>query len=90
MNFHRHDEDGPPCKHMEGLLNKTADGSAKRLEKWYALAHAARCGRCGRFLRRLEQMLGTLKSVKREEPNPEVLNRLAGGAWRDGALKSEE
>jgi len=82
MKLHRHDEDGPPCSHMEGLLNKTADGSAKGLARWYALAHAARCGRCGRFLRRLEQMLGTLSSAKKEEPKPDVLSRLASGAWR--------
>jgi len=83
MKLHRHDEDGPPCTHMEGLLNKTADGSAKGIGRWYALAHAARCGRCGRFLARLEETLGRLRQIKQEEPKPDVLTRLAAGAWRN-------
>jgi len=68
---------------MEGYLNQAADGRANRLVKWYALAHAARCGRCGRFLKRLEQMLGSLRTAKKAEPNDEVMSRLAAGAWRN-------
>lgn len=70
------DQPGPPCKHMEDALNRTADGSAGWFSRWYALAHAARCGRCGRYLRALEEMLNRLKRGK-EPPPEEALERLA-------------
>lgn len=71
-----YNEPGPPCRHMEGALNRTADGTAGRFSRWYALAHAARCGRCNRFLKALEEMLSRLRLGK-EEPSDEVLARLA-------------
>lgn len=83
MKLHRHDEDGPPCRHMEGLLQQAADGSSKGFRRWYALSHAAKCSRCGKFLARLEETLGRLRGIKKEEPKPEVISRLAAGAWRN-------
>jgi len=77
-----HESDGPPCSHMESLLNQTADGSAKGLGRWYAIAHASRCGRCNQFLHRLEETLRRVRSVRDAEPTPEALKRLANGAWR--------
>ncbi len=68
-------EPGPPCRHMEGMLNRAADNSAGRFSRWYAFAHAARCGRCGRYLRALEEMLLRLKGGKNLPPD-DVMSRL--------------
>jgi hypothetical protein len=81
MRTHHHDEGDKPCQHMEGLLNRTADGTAKGWQKWYAIAHAARCKRCGRFLDRLRVILGGLRSAK-PDPEPDVMARLKQGRWR--------
>lgn len=58
-----------PCSHMEGLLNHAAKGTGNRFIKWYALAHAARCGPCRRFLERLKIILDQLKASKAENPS---------------------
>lgn len=43
------------CGHMQNLLEKTADGRANPLQKWYAKAHSSQCGCCQRELNRLEK-----------------------------------
>lgn len=58
--------DDQPCKHMESLLNKTAEGKTKGLARWYTLAHAAKCHGCGKFLAALRAMLPGLKSMKQD------------------------
>ena len=68
--------DAPPCKHMVGMLNGTADGSLRGLRRFYALAHAAHCEPCRRFLAALRGMIGSLKASKNEDPPPDVLVRL--------------
>ncbi|MBX3120433.1 MAG: hypothetical protein KF784_15340 [Fimbriimonadaceae bacterium] len=65
-----------PCRHMEGLLNRTADGTSRGFAKWYALAHAARCPGCRKFLEHLEEMIAQLKKNKGPEASPEALDRL--------------
>jgi hypothetical protein len=60
---------------MEGALQKVADGSAKGLERAYAVAHAARCVGCGTFLERLKVTIGALRAA-REAPAPETIERL--------------
>ncbi len=87
---HNHSDEGPPCRHMEGLLHQAADGSAKGVSRWYAFSHAARCGRCGRFLDRLTETIKQLRKAREEEPTPEALSRLAQGKWRSAADKNEE
>jgi hypothetical protein len=78
----KHDEVGPPCRHMESLLQEAADGSAKGWRRWYAVAHAARCTRCGTFLGRMQAMVKVLSETK-DEPIPEdAKERLLAGAWR--------
>ncbi|MDR3692649.1 MAG: hypothetical protein P4L46_24930 [Fimbriimonas sp.] len=52
-----------PCKHMEGMLNRTAEGSAPPLMKWYALWHAKGCSRCGTFLARMTALIAQLKGL---------------------------
>ena len=67
MIFHKDTGDSlEPCKHMESMLNRTAEGSAPRLMRWYAESHAARCGRCGRFLRNVRALIGRLKGINEE------------------------
>ena len=56
-----------PCKHMETMLNRTAEGSAPPLMKWYAKSHAKGCDRCGTFLTRVTNLLTQLKDIKSEE-----------------------
>ncbi len=73
---HKHDEEGPPCRHMESLLQKTAEGSARGVSRWYALAHAARCPRCGRFLRSLRDMISRLRGQKEMPEEKEAVERL--------------
>ena len=87
-----HDNQDPhegPCSHMEGLLNRTADGSAGPLAKWYALAHSARCNRCARFLAFLRRMLEGLRRTRDDEPAPEVVERLAA-RYREDIAKQEQ
>lgn len=84
MRLHDHDAEGPPCHFMEGFLHSTADGTANRFARMYALAHAARCGRCNRFLKRLEETLNRVRAT-RQEPPQDALERLASGKWREEA-----
>jgi hypothetical protein len=65
---------------MEKLLNKTAEGSARGITRWYALAHAARCGPCRRFLNALIEMLARLRTAKSEEFPDEAAQRLKSAA----------
>ncbi len=81
--FRFHDEEGPPCPHMEPLLQRTADESAHRLTRLYVLWHTSSCGRCNRFLGRLRETIRRLKHTKEDDPSPEVISRLASGTWRD-------
>lgn len=67
---------GAPCRHMEGVLNRVAGGKAGRFARWYALAHAARCGPCRRFLAGLENMLDQLKTLKGPNPDAATMERL--------------
>lgn len=77
MTWHRDDGSSEPCRHMEGLLNKAADGTAKPFALWYTLAHVARCPKCRRFFESLKTMLLGLRRAQEREPEPEVLERLA-------------
>ncbi|MBL8087241.1 MAG: hypothetical protein JNM85_04120 [Chthonomonas sp.] len=68
---------------MEKMLHQAADGTGRGWQRWYALAHAARCPRCGRFLDRLRETLTQLRAT-RNRPMPEDLSaRLKEGKWRD-------
>jgi len=65
MKIHNEDPDAiEPCKHMESMLNRTAEGTAPPLMRWYALAHAKDCKRCGTFLARITAMIHQLKGLK--------------------------
>ncbi len=65
---------------MEKLLNKTAEGSARGIARWYALAHAARCGPCRRFLNALIEMIARLRASKNEGLPDETAQRLKSSA----------
>lgn len=84
-----HDQEGPPCRHMEKMLHETADGTANPWRRWYALAHAARCPRCGRFLDRLRETLARLREATQKPMPEDAAERLKGGKWRT-ALEKEE
>lgn len=79
--FHRH-KPNEPCPHIVKLLHGAAGGQIKGFARWYALAHAARCGPCRRFLASLEQMLIKLKEEK-EPPSEDAIARLMNGTWRE-------
>ena len=81
-------EDRAPCRAMEGALQKVADGSAKGLERAYALAHAARCTGCGTFLERLKVTLDALKA-SRQAPAPDAIERLRSQIQHLSQGKSE-
>lgn len=74
--FGRRRQEGKPCRHMERLLNRTADGTSRGFARWYALAHAARCPGCRKFLEHLEEMLRQLRTNKGPEPSAETMERL--------------
>jgi hypothetical protein len=76
MFNHHHNEDGPPCAHMENLLQQAADGSSKGLKRWYAVAHAARCHRCGTFLERLQMTLKVVRQAKEADVDEDAMARL--------------
>jgi hypothetical protein len=68
--------DSKPCKALEGLLQRVADGRAKGLERAYALAHAARCTGCGTFLERMRATLTVLRTAAKSEPPADAMDRL--------------
>lgn len=70
------DTSGPPCRHMEALLQDVASNRSRGLKLWYALNHAARCGRCGRFLASLRDMANALRGARAHEVESEVIQRL--------------
>lgn len=81
--MHNHDQDGPPCSHMEKLLQEAADGSITGLKKIYTLAHAARCHRCGTFLERMKLTISALQSQKQEVPQ-DAMERLKAKHLKSG------
>lgn len=82
MNFHKDPGDSlEPCKHMESMLNRTAEGSAPKLMELYARSHAARCVRCGNFLTRLTALLRNLRLMKAEKQQKPVEESLTEDRW---------
>lgn len=71
-----------PCRHMENFLQHEADGTARGLAKWYAVAHAARCTPCGSFLKALRRNIGLLREARTRETDQAAIKRLEQGDWR--------
>ena len=76
MRLHKHDDAGPPCKPMEPLLHRTADGTAGLFTRLYATAHAAHCPQCGAFLHNLEIGLAKMRAAREEHPPEAAMARL--------------
>ena len=76
MRLHKDNGTDEPCRHMEGHLQRVADGTAGRLRLWYTLAHVAGCPMCHRFLDSLKAMLGRLHTARAAEPDEETVNRI--------------
>ena len=90
MNLHPDDNDSfVPCKHMESMLNQTADGTASPLVRWYANLHAKGCGRCGRFLHHVTHLLRRLKETKNLAPSS-IPDRLSDEKWEGIEAKWSE
>lgn len=68
--------EGPPCKHMENLLQGVADGSVGGVRKWFVLFHVGHCSHCGNFFRRLQAMLSVMHDKKENVPPTEAMERL--------------
>lgn len=68
QNLHK---EGPPCQHMEALLQQVADGSITGIRKYFALFHASHCYPCGSFLKRVKTMLSVVRD-QRENVAPEA------------------
>ena len=89
MRLHS-DQAGPPCRHMEKLLNKEAEGSSRGIGRWFVLSHSLRCSRCGKYLAALRAMISRLREAK-SPPEPQVEKRLrdavavAGGFVENGS-----
>lgn len=82
MNFHKDTSDSlEPCKHMEGMLNRTADGTASKAVRWYAQYHAAHCVRCGTFLKRVTSLIGQLHELKAEDGAGSSKEGLSEDRW---------
>ena len=89
MNLHRDNGSDEPCRHMEGMLNKVADGSAGATTTRYVLAHVLRCDRCRRFLESLKAMIGQLRKARSAEPSAAAEHRMLA-QYRAEMAKSEE
>jgi hypothetical protein len=82
MNLHKDTGDSlEPCKHMEGMLNRTADGTASKAVRWYALYHASPCVRCGTFLKRVTFLLGELRGLKADDGAGSAIEDLPADRW---------
>lgn len=68
---------GPPCKHMKGLLNEAADGTAAGLRLRFTKSHVAHCPRCERYLETLKLIVERLHDEQIELPD-DVARRLNG------------
>ena len=88
MRLHHDNGTDQPCRHMEGHLNRVADGSAGPLRLWYALQHVARCPMCRRFLESLKSMLFKLHKAREQEPNEETVQRILT-TYRTAAVQRE-
>lgn len=67
----------PPCEHMKGALNDTADGSAGVVRRLFTALHCWHCGPCRRYLDTLRGMVGRLRGERSKAPDAETLARLA-------------
>lgn len=85
MFNHNKPDEGPPCAHMESLLQQLSDGSLKGLRRWYAVAHAARCYRCGSFLKRMTSTVAAIRASKHQLPPADVQARLEDLIRKTGA-----
>ena len=63
---------------MEGFLNRYADGSAGLLGRWYARAHASRCGPCAAFLAALIENRRRLLALRDSNLDLGAVERLRG------------
>lgn len=82
MKLHKDTGDSlKPCKHMEGLLNRTVDNTAPAFLGWYARYHAAHCARCGSFLGSLTKLLGRLHGMKSTPEAAEAEPALSPERW---------
>lgn len=82
MIFHKDTGDSiEPCKHMESMLNRTAEGSASKPVRWYALYHASHCVRCGTFLKRVTSLIGQLHSMKAEDGAGSGIDGFSDERW---------
>lgn len=82
MNLHKDQSDSlEPCKHMESMLNRTADGTAPRWMRWYAKLHASGCSRCESFLTRVTSLIGQLHEMKADIAEPLPEERLSKEHW---------
>ena len=68
------------CSHMEGLLNRAADGKLRGIAKWYAWSHAKNCSGCLAFLRRLEAASLALRVARAASVDEDQLSRLRAQA----------
>ena len=68
--------DGPPCQHMEALLQQVADGSLRGMKKYFTLFHASHCYHCGSFLKRIRTMVSVMRDRKENVAPDEAMDRL--------------
>lgn len=69
-------KEGPPCQHMEALLQQVADGSIRGVKRYFALFHASHCYPCGSFLKRVKTMLSVVRDQKENVAPDETMARL--------------
>jgi hypothetical protein len=82
MNLHKDSGDSiEPCKHMESMLNRTADGTAPKAMRWFAVYHAAHCSRCGIFLDRVTSLVGHLHDLKANDGSHPLDEGLSPERW---------
>lgn len=68
---------GPPCKHMKGLLNEAADGTASGIRLRFTKSHVSHCPRCERYLETLKLIVERLHEEHIALPE-DVASRLDG------------
>lgn len=76
MRLHRDNGSDEPCRHMEGHLNRVADGTARGIALWYTLSHVAHCPQCRRFLESLKAIVLRLRRAREQEPSEEAVSRI--------------
>ena len=58
------EQDVCPCKHMEGMVSRFADGSLHGPARWYTQVHAMHCKQCSAAIKNLRVVIDRVGDLR--------------------------